>query len=86
MELTDAQKKALKWLHNRGGSGSFTNGQVVLAQGELAGVMRSTWNTLSVSQPPCVVIAKKRIELTETGKNVAEFWTGGESATVEDDF
>lgn len=83
--LTDAQRRALKWLHNRGGSGMFTHGQVLLASGELAGVMRATWNRLAQANPPAVTIEKKRCQITETGKAVAMNWLGNEAETVWDD-
>lgn len=47
VDLTKAQLAALKWLRNRGGTGIFErNRQVLIAQGERAGVTRSTWNSL----------------------------------------
>lgn len=46
--LTDAQHSALKWLARRNGDGAFAmgNGNALLAAGEVAPVMRATWNTL----------------------------------------
>ncbi len=44
--LTVAQRRALEWLRARGGDGVFDKNGVVLAQGETAEVMRSTWNAL----------------------------------------
>jgi hypothetical protein len=38
--------KALKWLQDRGGDACFDKHGVVLAQGETAPFMRSTWNQL----------------------------------------
>jgi hypothetical protein len=43
---TGAQARALKWLKDRGGDGMFDNDGVLLAMGELAPFMRSTWNAL----------------------------------------
>lgn len=83
-DLTDAQKRALKWLDNRGGSGMFTRGQVLLAQGDLAGVMRATWNVLATAKPACVIIEKKRVTLTDAGRVVARTCRD-EAATVEDE-
>lgn len=37
---------ALKWLRNRNGDGVFDRNQVLVAAGEKAPVMRSTWNKL----------------------------------------
>lgn len=45
--MTKAQQEALKWLRDRGGDGVFDKRGVVLAQGESAPVMRSTWNALN---------------------------------------
>lgn len=44
--MTDAQKKALKWLTERGGDGVFDMNGVLIAEGEAAPFMRSTWNRL----------------------------------------
>lgn len=43
---TKAQLAALKWLRFRNGTGLFDKNDVLLAAGELAPVMRSTWNAL----------------------------------------
>ncbi len=91
-ELTVAQKRALRWLYNRGGEGVFNKNQTLLAHGELAGVMRTTWNSLSNTIPPCVDIFSpradgkgyKRVSLLEAGRAIALAWTGAESDTVED--
>lgn len=44
--LTKAQAAALKWLHEHNGDGMFDRNGVLLAGGELAPVMRCTWNAL----------------------------------------
>lgn len=44
--MTTAQKAALAWLRNHNGDGCFDVNGVLLAAGELAPVMRSTWNEL----------------------------------------
>lgn len=44
--MTDAHKAALLWLRNRNADGMFDRAGVLLAAGERAGVMRSTWNAL----------------------------------------
>ena len=44
--LTKSQKEALKWLTDRGGDAMFDKNGVVLAAGESAPFMRSTWNRL----------------------------------------
>lgn len=44
--LTHAQKSALKWLRNRNADGMFDKCGVLVAAGERAPVMRSTWTAL----------------------------------------
>ena len=48
MKLTAAQKDALDWLRRHNGDGLFDKNGVLLAAGELAPVMRSTWNALAL--------------------------------------
>lgn len=43
---TPSQRDALQWLIDRGGDGVFTRHGVLLAKGELAPVMRRTWEAL----------------------------------------
>lgn len=47
--MTKAQTEALEWLKKHGGDGMFAerNRQVLLAAGERAPVMRSTWKSLA---------------------------------------
>lgn len=45
-DLTNSQRDALKWLAEHNGDGLFDNDGVLLAAGELAPFMRSTWNAL----------------------------------------
>lgn len=59
-EITTSQRKALRWLYNHGGEGMFNTNQVLLAQGELAGVMRATWNALAATKPPCVIYSANK--------------------------
>ena len=47
--FTDSQKKALKWLSDHNGDGVFDKHGVLLAGGESAPFMRSTWNHLRSS-------------------------------------
>lgn len=86
-DLTASQKAAARWLHNRGGEGMFNRHQVLLARGELAGVMRATWNALAKADPPCIVFSpcRKRVSLTEAGRVVAMTCLK-EAATVEDEW
>ena len=44
--MTQSQADALRWLKERNGDGCFDNDGVLLAAGELAPFMRSTWNAL----------------------------------------
>lgn len=44
--LTKAQRDALKWLSEHNGDGCFDKNGVLMAAGETAPVMRSTWNKL----------------------------------------
>lgn len=46
VQLTEAQRAALRWLKSHNGDGVFDTGGVLLAAGENAPVMRSTWNKL----------------------------------------
>jgi hypothetical protein len=45
-KLTKSQSNALRWLADRNGDGVFDRNGVLLAAGELAPFMRSTWNAL----------------------------------------
>lgn len=45
-QLTEAQRAALRWLKAHNGDGLFDDDGVLLAAGESAPVMRSTWNHL----------------------------------------
>jgi len=44
--MTRATEQALEWLRRRNGDGMFDKNGVVLAAGESAPFMRSTWNKL----------------------------------------
>lgn len=44
--ITEAQRTALRWLKQHNGDGLFSRDGVLLAAGERAPVMRSTWNAL----------------------------------------
>ena len=44
--MTKAQTEALDWLRHHNGDGAFDRHGVLLAAGELAPFMRSTWNRL----------------------------------------
>lgn len=66
MKMTDAAKSALVWLRNRQGVGVFEkNKQVLVAQGERAPIMRSTWTALQ--RLGYVEITKSHVLLCDTG-------------------
>lgn len=46
MNLSKPQSKALDWLRERSGDGVFDRNGVLIACGESAPFMRSTWNAL----------------------------------------
>ena len=59
--MTDAQQQALRWLRERNGTGVIARDGVVVAGGERAPFMRSTWNALKAAGH--VTIAFKRISI-----------------------
>lgn len=67
---TPSQLSALKWLRNRNGDGVFAGaGQVLLAAGERAGVMRGTWSKLE--QLGLVErYDRRRLRVTDAGKAI----------------
>lgn len=68
--MTRAQEAALKWLREHNGTGLFDKNGVLMAAGELAPVMRSTWNALR--DAGCVRIergAKGPARVTLTSNN-----------------
>jgi hypothetical protein len=70
--LTKDQRAALTWFARHGGDGMFARGHVLLAQGETAPVMRATWNKLATEGFVAFYANKKRLRLTEKGKQAAE--------------
>lgn len=44
--MTQAQQEAIKWLRGHNGDGCFDKHGVLVAAGECAPFMRSTWNAL----------------------------------------
>jgi hypothetical protein len=61
--VTKSQQQALQWLRDHNGTGLFNKNGVLLAAGELAPVMRSTWNALSAAG--MVVVDGKRVTVIE---------------------
>lgn len=71
--LTKAQREALDWLRERGGDGMFNIHGVLLAAGELAPHVRSTWNALEASglvehYRPNGAKGRGRLRLTALGR------------------
>jgi hypothetical protein len=67
--LTKAQKSALLWLRNRNGDGMFDRNGVLLAAGQSAHVMRSTWNKLREAGL-VETYGGKRLRVTDAGQTV----------------
>ncbi len=63
---SEACRAALKWLRERNGTGVFDRGGVLLAGGELAPFMRSTWNKLRAAE--LVGIEARRVTVTSSGR------------------
>lgn len=77
-------KSALLWLRNRNGDGVFQRNQVLLAAGEDAPVMRSTWNRLA-DAGMVERYAERRLRVTAAGlaadlRGVAESAGQGDEA------
>jgi hypothetical protein len=73
--ITDAQKSALKWFKNRGGDGMFDKTNCLIARGERAGVMRSTWSILEKAGL-IERYEKRRVRITDQGNliNLSMVW------------
>ena len=61
---------ALKWLCNRTGDGVFDRNQVLVAGGERAPVMRSTWNKLADAGAVEFYLDRRRVRVTAAGRSV----------------
>jgi hypothetical protein len=68
-ELTKSQKSALLWFRNRGGDGMFNYNGTLVAAGQLAPVMRSTWNILR-DQGLLESYSRLRLRVTEAGQTI----------------
>lgn len=75
MTISKAQRDALKWLAEHSGDGMFDRNGVLLAAGESAPHVRSTWNVLRdlglVEHYKPGGAGRGRIRLTERGREVA---------------
>ncbi len=69
MSATANMLSALKWLRSRNGDGVFDRNQVLIAAGEHAPVMRSTWNKLA-AEGLIEFYAKRRLRVTDSGRAV----------------
>lgn len=73
--ITQAQKDALRWLVERGGDGCFDRNGILLAMGESAPVVRTTWNRLRelalVETYNPNNKGRGRLRVTEAGRSVA---------------
>ncbi|RUV69654.1 MAG: hypothetical protein EOR26_05085 [Mesorhizobium sp.] len=58
---------ALKWLRNRNGDGVFDRNQVLVAGGERAPVMRSTWNKLQAAELVEFYMERRHLRVTQAG-------------------
>lgn len=67
---TAAMWGAFVWLKNRNGDGVFDKNHVLVAGGEKAPVMRSTWNKLAADGLLEFYEGKKRIRLTDAAKAI----------------
>ena len=70
--MTEAMRDALKWLSAHNGDGAFAGrGHTLIAAGEIAPFLRSTWNALLKSGHVEEYQGRKRIRLTELGRQAA---------------
>ncbi|WP_457660862.1 hypothetical protein [Sinorhizobium medicae] len=65
--VTDAMKSALKWLTNRNADGVFDKNQVLIAAGQRAPVMRSTWSRLEKAGLVERYMNNRRMKITAAG-------------------
>lgn len=65
---TRAMRSALLWLRRRNGDGMFAKDGVLLAGGERAPIMRSTWNLLCGAGFVEEYQGRSRLRVTEAGK------------------
>lgn len=66
--MTSAQKSALLWLRNRNGEGVFLRNGTLLAGGDIAPVMRATWNKLK--DDGHVVLNDKRLRMSDHARTL----------------
>ena len=66
--VTPAQASALQWLKDRGGTGVWDRERVMLASGERAAVMHTTWTSLV--RDGLLSRDGKRFTVTAAGQNM----------------
>lgn len=69
-DYTKAQLGALKWLIQHNGDGVFDKNQVLVAAGERAGVMRSTWSKLEKYGLVERYMGGRRAKVTDAGSKM----------------
>lgn len=68
---TAAQQQACAWLLDHNSEGMWTHDGTLLAAGEVAPIMRQTWNALRLTG--CVTFERgTRVALTQRGRELAE--------------
>lgn len=65
--ITKPQRSALLWLINRNGTGIFDKNGVLVAGGERAPIMRSSWNALVKAGAIEFAKDRKRLTVTDSG-------------------
>ncbi len=70
MTASPAMLSALKWLRSRNGDGVFDRNQVLVAGGERAPVMRSTWSKLAKLGLVELYLNRRRVRVTVDGLSV----------------
>ncbi|RWQ56542.1 MAG: hypothetical protein EOS82_03340 [Mesorhizobium sp.] len=66
--MSPACLSALKWLRHRNGDGVFDRNQVLVAAGESAPIMRSTWNKLADAKLVEFYHGRRRLRVTDAGR------------------
>lgn len=67
---TNPQLAALKWLRARNGDGIFAKDGVLVAAGERAPIMRSTWNRVTAMGMTELYAGNRHLRVTDFGSRV----------------
>lgn len=70
MTPSPSMLSALKWLRSRNGDGVFDRHHVLVAGGERAPVMRSTWSKLAAGGLVEFYLNRRRVRVTAEGMNL----------------